>query len=59
MPEARTGRIAAAALTDRDVDAAAQVGPLLDQVEGPVAPVTRIIRAGAGADVTAGVAALY
>ena len=35
--DADTGRIVAATLTDRDVDDAAQVGPLLDQVEGSVA----------------------
>ncbi|CAO3437474.1 IS5 family transposase [Azospirillum endophyticum] len=35
--EAASGRIVAATLTDRDVDDAAQVGPLLDQVTGPVA----------------------
>src|SRR3954463_986697 len=35
--DARTGRIVAATLTDRDEDDAAQVGPLLDQVEDPVA----------------------
>ena len=38
--DAETGRIMAATLTDRDVDDAAQVGPLLDQVEDPVASVT-------------------
>ena len=38
--DARTGRIVAATLTDRDVDDAAQVGPLLDQVAEPVAAVT-------------------
>src|SRR5215211_66145 len=38
--DARTGRIVAATLTDRDEDDASQVGPLLDQVEGPVASVT-------------------
>ena len=32
-----TGQIVAAALTDRDVDDASQVGPLLDQVTGEVA----------------------
>ena len=31
-----TGRIVAAILTDRDVDDAAQVGPLLDQIAEPV-----------------------
>ena len=35
--DARTGQIVAAALTDRDVDDASQVGPLLDQVAGEVA----------------------
>jgi transposase len=35
--DAGTGQIVAAALTDRDVDDAAQVGPLLDQVDGAVA----------------------
>ncbi len=35
--DADTGQIVAAALTDRDVDDAAQVGPLLDQVTGEVA----------------------
>src|SRR3954462_15859755 len=34
--DARTGRIVAATLTDRDEDDAAQVGPLLDQVADPV-----------------------
>ena len=38
--DADTGRIVAATLTDRDVDDAVQVGPLLDQVEDPVAFVT-------------------
>src|SRR3954465_1498156 len=38
--DARTGRIVAGTLTDRDEDAAAQVGPLLDQVAEPVACVT-------------------
>src|SRR3954470_23684685 len=38
--DAETGRIVAATLTDRDEDDAAQVGPLLDQVEDPVASVT-------------------
>ena len=38
--DARTGRIVAATLTDRDVDDASQVGPLLDQVEGSVASFT-------------------
>ena len=35
--DADTGQIVAATLTDRDVDDAAQVGPLLDQVTGEVA----------------------
>ncbi len=38
--DAETGQIVAAALTDRDVDDAAQVGPLLDQVPGTVAAFT-------------------
>ncbi len=38
--DARTGRIVAATLTDREVDDASQVGPLLDQVEDPVASFT-------------------
>ena len=38
--DAKTGRIVAATLTDRDEDDAAQVGPLLDQVAEPVASVT-------------------
>ena len=38
--DANTGRIVAATLTDRDEDDAAQVGPLLDQVEGSVASFT-------------------
>src|SRR3954451_16740230 len=38
--DADTGWIVAATLTDRDEDAAAQVGPLLDQVAEPVASVT-------------------
>ncbi len=38
--DADTGRIVAATLTDRDEDDASQVGPLLDQVEGPVASFT-------------------
>src|SRR3982751_4935302 len=38
--DARTGRIGAATLTDRDEDDASQVGPLLDQVADPVASVT-------------------
>src|SRR3954466_3345762 len=35
-----TGQIVAAALTGREVDDGNQVGPLLDQVTGPVASVT-------------------
>ena len=35
--DAETGEIVASALTDRDVDDASQVGPLLDQVAGAVA----------------------
>jgi hypothetical protein len=38
--DADTGRIVAATLTDRDVDDASQVGPLLDQVAGSVASFT-------------------
>jgi Transposase DDE domain len=38
--DARTGRIVAATLSDRDADAAAQLGPLLDQVAEPVASFT-------------------
>src|SRR5919205_602407 len=38
--DAGTGRIVASALTDRDADDGAQVDPLLDQVEGPVASLT-------------------
>ena len=38
--DADTGRIAASALTDRDADDGSQVGPLLDQVDGPVSSVT-------------------
>ncbi len=38
--DADTGRIVAAALTDRDVDDASQVGPLLDQVPDPIASFT-------------------
>src|SRR4051794_37033580 len=38
--DADTGQIVAAALTGREVDDANQVGPLLDQVTGPVASVT-------------------
>ncbi len=38
--DAETGEIVAAELTTNDVDDASQVGPLLDQVIGPVASVT-------------------
>ena len=38
--EADTGQIVAATLTDRDVDDASQVGPLLDQVDGQIASFT-------------------
>ena len=38
--DANTGQIVAALLTDKDVDDGAQVGPLLDQVDGPVASFT-------------------
>jgi Transposase DDE domain len=38
--DADTGRIVASALTGKDVDDGSQVGPLLDQVDGPVASVT-------------------
>lgn len=38
--DAVSGQIVAATLTDRDIDDAAQVGPLLDQVPGPVAVLT-------------------
>src|SRR4051794_35098309 len=38
--DAETGRIVAATLTERDEDDASQVGPLLDQVEDPVASFT-------------------
>ena len=38
--DAQSGRIVAATLTDRDIDDAAQVGPLLDQITGPVAALT-------------------
>ncbi|MGY0790297.1 IS5 family transposase [Azospirillum argentinense] len=38
--DAQSGRIVAATLTDRAVDDAAQVGPLLDQIAGPVAALT-------------------
>ena len=38
--DADTGQIVASALTSREADDGAQVGPLLDQVAGPVASVT-------------------
>ena len=38
--DADTGRIVAAVLTDKDADDGAQVGSLLDQVDGPVASLT-------------------
>lgn len=38
--DASSGQIVASALTGRDVDDGAQVGPLLDQVAGPVASFT-------------------
>ena len=38
--DADTGRIVASTLTTNDVDDASQVGPLLDQVAGPVASFT-------------------
>jgi Transposase DDE domain len=38
--DAATGRIEAVELTGREMDDGAQVGPLLDQVEGPVASFT-------------------
>ena len=38
--DADTGRIVAAELTTKDVDDGSQVGPLLDQVAGPVASFT-------------------
>ena len=38
--DANTGRIVAATLTSKDMDDASQVGPLLDQVAGPVALLT-------------------
>src|SRR3712207_4005795 len=38
--DADTGRIVASALTTNDVDDGSQVGPLLDQVDGPVASFT-------------------
>jgi len=38
--DAQTGRIVAAVLTDKDADDGPQVGPLLDQIEEPVASFT-------------------
>ena len=38
--DADTGRIVAAVLTNRDADDGSQIGPLLEQVEGPVVSVT-------------------
>ena len=38
--DADTGRIVASVLTNRDADDGSQVGPLLDQVDGPVTSVT-------------------
>ena len=38
--DADPGQIVAAALTGREADDGAQVGPLLDQVAGPVASIT-------------------
>jgi hypothetical protein len=38
--DAGTGQIVAVVLTDKDVDDGAQVGPLLDQVDGPIASLT-------------------
>ena len=38
--DADTGRIVASALTDKDADDGSQVGPLLEQVDGPVASFT-------------------
>jgi hypothetical protein len=38
--DANTGKIVAVTLTTKDVDDASQVGPLLEQVEGPVASFT-------------------
>jgi IS5 family transposase len=38
--DAGTGRIVAAVLTDKDADDGAQVGPLLDQVDGTIASFT-------------------
>ena len=38
--DADTGQIVASVLTANDVDDGSQVGPLLDQVDGPVASFT-------------------
>src|SRR3954452_7748859 len=38
--DASTGRIVAAVLTDKDADDGAQVGPLLDQADGPITSLT-------------------
>jgi hypothetical protein len=38
--DADTGRIVASVLTDKDADDGSQVGPLLDQVDGPMASLT-------------------
>jgi hypothetical protein len=38
--DADTGRIVAAEMTTNDVDDGSQVGPLLDQVTGPIASFT-------------------
>ena len=38
MPD--TGQIVAAALTTNDVDDGSQIGPLLDQIDRPIASVT-------------------
>src|SRR3954464_13439718 len=38
--DADTGQIVAATLTTHDVDDGSQVGPLLDQVDGPIASFT-------------------
>ena len=38
--DADTGHIVASTLTDKDADDGSQVGPLLDQVDGPVASLT-------------------
>lgn len=52
--DAESGRIVAATLTDRDGDDAAQVGPLLDQIDEPVGVLT-----GDGADDRTGVYASF